>query len=126
MFPKICARPEKMNKTSFQNITNYNNISLLNISNSTHNNNYFNSRFKNHHIWVFFFFIAIFFIPFLTPLICLTIELFNFMRPKDININIGISDSDSEEKLYFIDELNTQNTLEYIGTANFDLPKLSS
>ena len=66
-----------MNKTSFHNITNYNNISLLNISNSTHNNNYFNSRFKNHHIWVFFFFIAIFFIPFLTPLICLTIELFN-------------------------------------------------
>ena len=42
----------------------------------------------------------------------LTIELFNFMRPKDININIGISDSDSEEKLYFIDELNTQNTLD--------------
>ena len=42
----------------------------------------------------------------------LTIELFNFMRPKDININIGISDSDDEKKLYFIDELNTQNTLD--------------
>ena len=41
----------------------------------------------------------------------LTIELFNFMRPKDININIGISDSDSEKTLHFIDELNTQNTL---------------
>ena len=66
-----------MNKTSFQNITNYNNISLLNISNSTRNNNYFNPRFKNHYIWVFFFFLAIFFIPFLTPLICLTIELLN-------------------------------------------------
>ena len=47
-----------------------------------------------------------------TDLNPLTIELFNFMRPKDININIGISDSDSEEKLYFIDELNTQNTLD--------------
>ena len=42
----------------------------------------------------------------------LTIELFNFMRPKDININIGISDSESRKKLYFIDELNTQNTLD--------------
>jgi len=42
----------------------------------------------------------------------LTIELFNFMRPKDININTGISDSDSEKTLYFIDELNTQNTLD--------------
>jgi len=42
----------------------------------------------------------------------LTIELFNFMRPRDININVGISDTDSEKKLYFIDELNTQNTLD--------------
>jgi len=42
----------------------------------------------------------------------LSIELFNYMRPKDININIGVSDSDSEKKLYFIDELNTQNTLD--------------
>ena len=64
-----------MNKTSFQNITNYNNISLLNISNSTRNNNYF--RFNNNHIWVLFFLIAIFYIPFVTPLICLTIELLN-------------------------------------------------
>ena len=42
----------------------------------------------------------------------LTIELFNFMRPKDININIGISETNSKKKLYFIDELNTQNTLD--------------
>ncbi len=42
----------------------------------------------------------------------LTIELFNFMRPKDININIGISESETEKKLFFIDELNTQNTLD--------------
>ena len=42
----------------------------------------------------------------------LTIELFKFMRPSDININIAISDSESEKKLYFIDELNTQNTLD--------------
>ena len=42
----------------------------------------------------------------------LTIELFNFMRPKDININVGISDSETEKTLYFIDELNTQNTLD--------------
>lgn len=48
----------------------------------------------------------------------LTIELFNFMRPKDININIGISDSESKKKLYFIDELNTQNTL-YENQLNF-------
>ena len=42
----------------------------------------------------------------------LTIELFKFMRPSDININIAISNSESEKKLYFIDELNTQNTLD--------------
>ena len=42
----------------------------------------------------------------------LAIELFNFMRPRDININIAISDSEDEKKLFFIDELNTQNTLD--------------
>ena len=42
----------------------------------------------------------------------LTIELFNFMRPRDININSGVSDAEIEKKLYFIDELNTQNTLD--------------
>ena len=42
----------------------------------------------------------------------LTIELFNFTRPKDKNINIAISDDETEKKLYFIDELNTQNTLD--------------
>ena len=42
----------------------------------------------------------------------LTIELFNFMRPKDINYNIGISNSEEEKELYFINEFNTQNTLD--------------
>ena len=42
----------------------------------------------------------------------LTIELFNYARPKDINLNIGISNKEMEKKLYFIDELNTQNTLD--------------
>ncbi len=42
----------------------------------------------------------------------LSIDLFNFARPKDKNINIAISDKDDERDLYFIDELNTQNTLE--------------
>ena len=42
----------------------------------------------------------------------LTIELFDFMRPRDININSGVSDTEIEKKLYFIDELNTQNTLD--------------
>lgn len=42
----------------------------------------------------------------------LTIELFDFMRPKDVNINIGISDKDAEKELYFIDELDTQNTID--------------
>tara|TARA_B000000532_G_C18688429_1_gene328473 strand:- start:238 stop:672 length:435 start_codon:yes stop_codon:yes gene_type:complete len=34
------------------------------------------------------------------------------MRPRDININIGISDSEEEKRLFYIDELNTQNTLD--------------
>ena len=42
----------------------------------------------------------------------LTIELFNFARPKDININAAISDNEETKRLYFINELNTQNTLE--------------
>ncbi len=42
----------------------------------------------------------------------LTIELFNYMRPRDVNINTGVSDTETEKKLYFIDELNTQNTLD--------------
>ena len=42
----------------------------------------------------------------------LTIELFNYFRTKDININAAISDSEIVKKLYFVDELNTQNTLE--------------
>ena len=42
----------------------------------------------------------------------LAIELFDFIRPRDININIGVSDSEDEKKLYFINEFNTQNTLD--------------
>ena len=42
----------------------------------------------------------------------LTIELFNFARVKDININAAISDQEETKRLYFVDELNTQNTLE--------------
>ena len=42
----------------------------------------------------------------------LTIDLFNFARSKDININAAISDNEETKKLYFMDELNTQNTLE--------------
>ena len=42
----------------------------------------------------------------------LTIELFNFMRPRDLNYNIAISNSEEEKELYFIDEFNTQNTLD--------------
>ena len=42
----------------------------------------------------------------------LSIDLFNFHRPRDININVGISDKNINKKLYFIDELNTQNTLD--------------
>jgi FkbM family methyltransferase len=42
----------------------------------------------------------------------LTIDLFNFARSKDININAAISDKEENKTLYFVDELNTQNTLE--------------
>jgi len=42
----------------------------------------------------------------------LTIDLFNFKRRKDININVAISNNEENKTLYFVDELNTQNTLE--------------
>lgn len=41
-----------------------------------------------------------------------TIELFNFLRPKDININTAISNKNEEVELYYINEFNTQNTLD--------------
>ena len=41
----------------------------------------------------------------------LTIDLFNFMRPNDININTAISSEESEKTLFFLSENNTQNTL---------------
>lgn len=41
-----------------------------------------------------------------------TIELFNFFRPKDININTAISNRNEEVELYYINEFNTQNTLD--------------
>ena len=42
----------------------------------------------------------------------LTIDLFNFSRRNDININAAISGNEENKTLYFVDELNTQNTLE--------------
>ena len=36
----------------------------------------------------------------------------DYLKVCDININIAVSDSETEKKLYFIDELNTQNTLD--------------
>ena len=42
----------------------------------------------------------------------LSIDLFNYHRPNDINLNTGISSKESKKKVYFLDELNTQNTLD--------------
>ena len=42
----------------------------------------------------------------------LSIELFNFYRPKDINLNVAISNDNLEKKIYFLGDLNTQNTLD--------------
>ncbi len=42
----------------------------------------------------------------------LTIDLFNFMRPKDINVCAAISDSTKKKKIYFLGDLSSQNTLE--------------
>ena len=48
----------------------------------------------------------------------LAIELFNYMRPRDINCNVCISNSEEERDLYFIDEFNTQNTID-LNQLNF-------
>ena len=42
----------------------------------------------------------------------ITIELFNFFRSKDININCAISDKKTLKKLYFVDNLSPLNTLD--------------
>ncbi len=41
-----------------------------------------------------------------------TIELFNFFRKRDINVNTAISDDDSTKELFFLNELNTENTID--------------
>jgi len=40
-----------------------------------------------------------------------TIQLFNFARPKDINICAAISNKEIKKKLYFLSELDSKNTL---------------
>ena len=42
----------------------------------------------------------------------ITIELFNFFRSKDININCAISDKKTLKKMYFVDNLSPLNTLD--------------
>ena len=42
----------------------------------------------------------------------ITIELFNFFRSKDININCAISDKKTSKKMYFVDNLSPLNTLD--------------
>lgn len=42
----------------------------------------------------------------------ITIELFNFFRSKDININCAISDKKTSKKMYFVDDLSPLNTLD--------------
>lgn len=42
----------------------------------------------------------------------LSIELFNFFRPKDINLNIGIAKNDGFKKLYFSGDFSPLNTLD--------------
>ena len=39
----------------------------------------------------------------------ITIELFNFFRSKDININCAISDKKTSKKMYFVDDLSPLN-----------------
>ena len=42
----------------------------------------------------------------------LTIDLFNFSRPEDINICAAISNSETKKKLYFLGDLDSKNTLD--------------
>ncbi|MDA9619082.1 FkbM family methyltransferase [Candidatus Pelagibacter bacterium] len=42
----------------------------------------------------------------------LTIELFNFARPKDINVCAVISNQKIKKKLYFLGELDSKNTID--------------
>ncbi len=42
----------------------------------------------------------------------LTIDLFNFARPKDINICAAVSNKETKQKLYFLGDLDSKNTLD--------------
>jgi FkbM family methyltransferase len=42
----------------------------------------------------------------------LSIDLFNFARPKDINVCAAISNKKSKKKLYFLGDLDSKNTLD--------------
>ena len=43
----------------------------------------------------------------------LTIELFDYARPKDINICAAISNKEEKKKLYFLGDLDSKNTLNF-------------
>tara|TARA_B100001093_G_scaffold475159_1_gene500490 strand:+ start:533 stop:1261 length:729 start_codon:yes stop_codon:yes gene_type:complete len=43
----------------------------------------------------------------------LTIELFNYARPEDINICAAISNIETKKKLYFLGDLDSKNTLNF-------------
>lgn len=42
----------------------------------------------------------------------LTIDLFNFARPKDINVCSAVSNKKTKKKLYFLGDLDSKNTLD--------------
>jgi len=46
----------------------------------------------------------------------LTIDLFDFLRPNDINVCAAISNNNKKKKLYFLGDLSSQNTLEKTHT----------
>ena len=48
----------------------------------------------------------------------ITIELFDYFRSKDININCAISDKKTDKNLYFVDDFSPLNTLD-INHLNF-------
>jgi hypothetical protein len=66
-----------MNIILYTNVTNNNNYSLLNISNSTNNNKYINYRLNYNMVWILFLFIFIFYIPIIILILDLLKKLCN-------------------------------------------------
>ena len=51
-----------------------------------------------------------------------SIDLFNFIRPEDININLAVSNEDGEVNFYYMKKLSQLSTIKTVSYTHLTLP----